>query len=124
MTDLTGKAFWDEMADLIANRPIVIDRPRAKAHPRLADLIYPFDYGYVEGTLAADGDGIDVWIGSLGNRVLTGILCTYDTLDRDAEIKLLLGCTDDDVQTIINFIPDSMRYLYIPKSSGGNHEIS
>lgn len=123
MTDLTGKAFWNEMVDLIENKPIVIDRPRGKAHPRLANLIYPLDYGYVEGTLAADGDGIDVWIGSLGNRVLTGILCTYDTLDRDAEIKLLLGCTEDDVQTIINFIPDSMRTLYIPKSSGGNHEI-
>ena len=104
------------MAHLATSRPIVIDRPRGEAHPRYPDLIYPFDYGYVEGTLAADGDGIDVWIGSQKDRVLTGILCTYDTVDRDAEIKLLLGCTENDVGVIINFIPDFMRYLYIPNS--------
>lgn len=103
------------MANLVVSRPIVIDRPRGKAHPRNPDLIYPLDYGYVEGTLAADGDGIDVWIGSQDKRALTGIVCTYDTGDRDAEIKLLLGCTENDVRTIIDFIPDFMRYLYIPR---------
>ena len=116
MTDLTGKAFWDEMAALVVSKPIVIDRPRGEAHPRFPELIYPFDYGYVEGTLAADGDGIDVWIGSQEARALTGILCTYDTLKGDAEIKLLLGCTEDDIGVIINFIPDFMRYLYLPNS--------
>jgi len=123
MTDLTGEAFWREMADLAANRQIVIDRPWGKAHPHFPDLIYPFDYGYVEGTLAADGDGIDVWIGSLVRRTLTGILCTFDTIERDAEIKLLIGCTEDDIQIIINFIPDFMRTLYIPNPLGSDHEI-
>ena len=115
MMGLTEDAFWQEMADLAVSNPIVIDRPRGEAHPRFPDLIYPFDYGYVEGTLAADGDGIDVWIGSQEERALTGILCTFDTIDRDAEIKLLLGCTEDDVNTIINFIPDFMHYLYIQR---------
>ena len=114
MKDLIGNGFWNEMADLVVSRPIVIDRSQGEAHPRYPDLIYPFDYGYVEGTLAADGDGIDVWIGSQKECTLTGILCTYDTVDRDAEIKLLLGCTEDDVKVIIEFIPDFMHYLYIP----------
>ena len=104
------------MADLTVSRQIVIDRPQGEAHPRYPDLIYPFDYGYIEGTLAADGDGIDVWLGSQESCTLTGILCTYDTLERDAEIKLLLGCTEDDVQVIMDFIPDFMRYLYIPRA--------
>ena len=124
MKDLTGNAFWREMADLVASRPIVIDRPQGKAHPRYPDLIYPFDYGYVNGTFAADGDGIDVWIGSQEERALTGILCTYDTLERDAEIKLLLGCSEADVEIIVKFIPNFMRYLYIPKPKGDNREIS
>jgi inorganic pyrophosphatase len=114
MTDLTGRNFWNEMADLVVSKPIVIDRPRGKAHPRFPELIYPFDYGYVAGTLAADGDGIDVWIGSGKGRVITGILCTYDTIERDAEIKLMLDCTEDDIKIIIDFIPNFMRYLYIP----------
>ena len=91
MMDVTEQAFWNEMADLVVSRPIVIDRPRGTAHPRYPDLIYPLDYGYIEGTSAADGDGIDVWIGSQAEHSLKGILCTYDTFKRDAEIKLLLG---------------------------------
>ena len=115
MTDLTGKAFWREMAELTANRHIFIDRPRGTAHPRYSDMIYPLDYGYIEGTSAADGDGIDVWIGNQEERILTGILCTHDTFKRDAEIKLLLGCTEDDVHTIINFHSDAMPSLFIPR---------
>ena len=114
MTAQLGRAFWDEMASLIVSRPIVIDQPQGSVHPRNPDLIYPLNYGYLEGTLAADGDGIDVWIGSQGKNALSGILCTYDTLERDAEIKLLLGCTQDDVQEIVNFMPDFIRLLYIP----------
>ena len=76
---------------------IVVDRPKGTAHPRHPKLIYPFDYGYLANTKAGDGDGINVWIGSLYNKTLTGILCTFDTLKRDAEIKLLMGCTMEDV---------------------------
>jgi len=115
MTDLTGKAFWREMADLAANKHIVIDRPQGAAHPRYPELIYPLDYGYIEGTSASDGDGIDVWMGEYKERPLTGILCTYDTFKHDAEIKLLLGCTENNVQTILNFNNEFMHYLFIPK---------
>ncbi|MGD8404040.1 MAG: hypothetical protein PVJ21_10290 [Anaerolineales bacterium] len=108
-----NNGFWEEMKNLAASDLLVIDRPLGSAHPNLPDLIYPFDYGYIEGTLAADGDGIDVWIGSKKNRVLTGILCTFDTIDRDAEIKLILGCTDEDIRTILK-IYSKMRTLYIP----------
>ena len=75
MTAQLGRAFWDEMASLIVSRPIVIDQPQGSVHPRNPDLIYPLNYGYLEGTLAADGDGIDVWIGSQGKNALSGILC-------------------------------------------------
>jgi inorganic pyrophosphatase len=109
-----GKAFWEEMARLAASEFIVIDRPMGSTHPYYSDLIYPFDYGYIDGTLAADGDGIDVWIGSQGHRVLTGILCTFDTIDKDAEIKLMLGCSDDDIEIIVEFL-GNMRTLYIPR---------
>ena len=64
-----------------------------------------------------DKSGIDVWIGSQEKRVLTGILCTFDTIKRDAEIKLMLGCSNDDVKIIIDFLGD-MRTLYIPNPKG------
>jgi len=76
-------------------------------------MIYPFDYGYLENTSASDGDGIDVWIGASKQRALTGILCTFDKIKRDAEIKLMIGCTKEDIQIIRTF-HGQMRTLYIP----------
>ena len=106
-------SFWQEMSQLIHENRIVIDRPKHSIHPRHSNLTYPLDYGYLENTTAADGSGIDVWIGSRNAKTLTGILCTFDTIKRDMEIKLLVGCTPRDVQTIQIFHA-KMYNLYIP----------
>lgn len=113
-------SFWQEMNQLVITSSITIDRPKGTSHPRYADVIYPFDYGYLENTTASDGGGIDVWIGSLkiskhakGSELLTGILCTFDRLKRDAEIKFLIRCTKEDVELIRNFHSE-MHTLFIP----------
>ena len=111
---MSDACFWKSFAELIATSSIILDRPKGTAHPRYPDLIYPFDYGYLENTSAGDGAGLDVWIGSVDDKTLTGILCTFDKLKRDAEIKLLIGCTLEDVQTIRNF-NNEMSTLFIPK---------
>jgi len=103
------------MANLTATNSIVIDRPKGSPHPCYPKVIYPLDYGYLEGTRSADGSGTDVWLGSLNtiDKMLTGILCTFDTLKRDTEIKLLIGCTEEDVQIIKDFHRE-MYTLHIP----------
>lgn len=108
------------MSELIVNNLLIIDRPKGSSHPRYGESIYPLDYGYLENTTSSDGGGIDVWLGSLNIvvenqnvKTLTGILCTFDTLKRDAEIKLLIGCTEKDIQIIREFHSD-MQTLYIP----------
>jgi len=106
-------SFWDEMTKLAKANRIVLDRPMGAPHPRYPKLIYPLDYGYLEGTSAGDGDGIDVWFGSLGLKTLTGILCTFDTIKRDAEIKLLIGCSMEDVLCIQDF-HGQMVTLFVP----------
>lgn len=53
------------MEDHLSSNTIVIDRPKGSAHPRYPNLIYPFDYRYIKDTTAADGEGIDIWVGSL-----------------------------------------------------------
>ena len=107
------EAFWREMGQLINTNTITLDRPKGVPHPRYPKLIHPLDYGYLDNTTAGDGDGMDVWIGSLTLKTLTGILCTFDKIKRDAEVKLLLGCTMDDVHIIQNFNHE-MLTLFIP----------
>lgn len=101
------------MMGLAETGQIVLDQPKGNAHTRHPGMIYPLDYGYLENTSAADGGGLDVWIGSMDRKTLTGILCTFDRLKRDAEIKLLIGCTLEDVETIQGFNSD-MAILFIP----------
>ncbi|OGO00352.1 MAG: inorganic pyrophosphatase, partial [Chloroflexi bacterium RBG_13_52_12] len=82
---------------------IVIDRPKGKPHPGYPDLIFPLDYGYLEGTIAMDGAGIDVWRGTAGHQQLTAIGCTVDMKKKDVEIKLIIDCTDEEIAIIEKF---------------------
>lgn len=41
---------------------VKVDRPLGSSHPQHSDLIYPINYGYVEGIIAADGEEQDAYI--------------------------------------------------------------
>jgi inorganic pyrophosphatase len=103
METLSSPSFWVYLEELVASSPLMIDRPKGTCHPRYTDLVYPLDYGYLDGTIAADGGGIDVWLGSSGSHALSGIIVTVDLHKRDTEIKLLLGCGEDEIETILAF---------------------
>jgi coenzyme F420-0:L-glutamate ligase/coenzyme F420-1:gamma-L-glutamate ligase len=96
--------FWKFLEELVDQHELVIDRPKGSPHPRYPQRIYPLDYGYLEGTSASDLDGIDVWVGSLNERRLDAVLMTVDSNKRDAEIKLLLGCSEQEKQGILDFM--------------------
>jgi inorganic pyrophosphatase len=90
--------FWLALEELVTTSELTIDRPKGSPHPRHPSFVYQLDYGYLAGTRSDDGDGIDVWIGSLAERTITGIVCTADMQKRDVEIKILLGCTPQEAQ--------------------------
>jgi inorganic pyrophosphatase len=104
LNGVSSDKFWTAADELVATSAVVIDRPRASRHPKIPEAIYPFDYGYLEGTVSADGAGIDIWMGSMCPTVVTGAVCTIDSRRRDAEIKLLLGCTRDEGIEILRFL--------------------
>ena len=87
--------FWNALDELVSNSEIVIDRPRGSAHPRFPNFIYKVDYGYLKDTASMDGAGIDVWVGS-GEKKIDAIMCTVDLMKRDSEIKILVGCTEEE----------------------------
>ena len=57
----------------------------------------------IKNTSGGDGNEIDVWRGSLGKKVLNAIACTVDILKRDTEIKLIVGCSDHEIEIIKRF---------------------
>ncbi len=91
--------FWQALDTLIAESEIVIDRPKGTAHPRFPNFIYQVDYGYLKNTASMDGGGIDVWVGS-GEKKLGAVICIVDLMKRDSEIKLLIGCTEEETRLV------------------------
>ncbi len=41
---------------------VIIDRPLGSYHPEHPTLYYPINYGYIEGTLAPDGEEEDAYV--------------------------------------------------------------
>lgn len=87
--------FWDALDKLVAGSEIVIDRPKGTTHPRYPEFIYRVDYGYLKDTSSMDGGGIDVWVGS-GKKEIDAIMCIVNLMKKDSEIKLLIGCTEEE----------------------------
>ena len=118
---VTSKDFWHTLDQLVAGASLVVDRPKGTPHPRYPSFLYPLDYGYLAGTQAADGGGIDAWIGSLPDRAVTGIICTVDLHSRDSELKLLLGCTPwESTQALSMHNSNSQAGILIERSGSEN----
>ena len=88
-------AFWTALDELVSSSEIMIDRPKGSAHPRFPAFIYKVDYGYLKDTSSMDGAGIDVWVGS-GEKKIDAVMCVVDLRKRDSEIKILVGCTEEE----------------------------
>ena len=110
--------YWKYLDDLIESTDIIIDRPAGSKHPRFPELVYPIDYGYLNDTSGGDGNEIDIWRGSLPDGHLDAVVCTVDLHKRDAEIKLLLGCTEKEKSIIKQFHSDAaMACLLIERET-------
>lgn len=97
--DWINDDFWKALDELVSSSEIVIDRPKGTAHPKYPDFIYKVDYGYLKNTTSIDGTGIDVWIGT-GEKKVDAIICIVDLMKRDSEIKILIGCTEEEKESI------------------------
>lgn len=112
----TSRAFWAHLEILLRDCPLVIDRPKGSVHPRFSGLIYPLDYGYLAGTTAQDGGGVDCWRGSEKGKGIVGVVLTVDLMKKDVELKLLLDCSPAEIQTVQEFhCSGSMQAFVFPR---------
>lgn len=97
---MENNEYWLKLDKLINTCNLKIDRAKGTTHPRYPSFVYPFDYGYLENTQSGDGSGIDVWLGTLSETKVTGVVCCVDLDKRDLEVKILLNCTSQEAQVI------------------------
>jgi inorganic pyrophosphatase len=109
--------FWMALDQLVAESEIVIDRPRQSRHPHDDHVTYPLDYGYLKGTSSSDGGGIDLFMGlntSYESPLnVTALICTIDPGKRDSEIRLLLECTDEEIEQVHQFFQQALNLPHL-----------
>ena len=98
-----NKDFWKAIDTLAASGTIIIDRPKGSIHPRFPHIKYEVDYGYIDNTASMDDGGIDIWRGSQPSLNVNAVICTVDLIKKDSEIKLLIGCTEEELHTVYEF---------------------
>jgi inorganic pyrophosphatase len=98
--DFINNEFWKALDELVSSSEIVIDRAKGSAHPNYPDFIYRVDYGYLKNTTSMDGGGIDVWVGTDKSKQIDAIMCIVDLKKRDSEIKILIGCTEEEKKIV------------------------
>lgn len=94
---------WSGWERLIEAQGVTIDRPARTQHPEYPQIIYPIDYGYVNGTIGSDGEALDCFVGT-GDTGVAAALLTRDYRRGDREVKLLLDCTPPEIYTAHGFI--------------------
>jgi len=66
-----------------------------------------------------DKNEIDVFVGEGDPSIINGIFCTIDMLKNDSEIKVVLGCSRNEINMINEFLNNSdyMKAIYIDRTS-------
>ncbi len=109
--------YWDILEEFIQLNNITVDRKKGTPHPTFNHMIYPVDYGFIRNTKSMDGSGIDIFIGKEKPRMISGVICTVDRERKDSEIKVVYGCSETEIDIILQFLnsTDSMKALFISR---------
>lgn len=72
---------------------IVIDRPLGSTHPNHPNIVYPINYGYIPGTMSADGEEQDVYLVGVDVplKTFTGTIIGILKRADDIEDKLVMA---------------------------------
>lgn len=112
-----GAAFFAHLDALVTSTGFIVDRPTGSVHPRAGAAVYPVDYGYLAGTTGGDSEGVDVFRGSATGAGVVGVVLTADPRKRDVEVKLLLDCTDSEIEQVRRLLDEVLGIggLLVPR---------
>ncbi len=89
---------------------VIVDRPLGSPHPEYQDMIYPINYGYIEGIYAGDGDEQDAYILGVDSPIseFTGTIIAVVHRFDDVEEKWVVApsgssFTIEEIQQRIDF---------------------
>ena len=111
-TDIVTADYRDVLGSSVKG---TIDRPLGSAHPRHPEMIYPINYGYVDGVFAGDGAEQDVYVFGTDQplKTFTGkVVAVYHRLN-DNEDKWIVSLNGEMIskEDILNAIEFQEQYF-------------
>ena len=99
---------------------VVVDRPLGSCHPQYNDLIYPINYGYVEGIIAPDGEeqdayilGIDVPLKEFEGKIIAIVRRFNDVEDKWIVAPIDANYSKEEIEKQIIFQEKFFKYEII-----------
>ncbi len=87
-----------------------MDRPLGSRHPKHPDMIYPVNYGYVEGVMAPDGDwqdayvlGVDVPLSTFTGKIIAIIHRFDDVEEKWVAAPEGMTFTKEEIEKAVHF---------------------
>ena len=105
---------------------VTVDRPIGSTHPEHPDMVYPVNYGYVEGVAAPDGEEQDAYILGIDTPVekftgmVVGVICREDDIEEKWVVvpENMAGteiCWDCNIVHAVDFTEKYFKSKLYPK---------
>jgi inorganic pyrophosphatase len=89
---------------------VIIDRPLGTYHPKHKDVLYPVNYGYIAGIMAADGEEQDAYVLGINkpleefSGMVIAIIHRYDDVeDKWVVAPVGLTFTEEEIMKQVEF---------------------
>ena len=96
--------FWQKVDTLFLSSSVKLTRKKGDVHPVYKNLVYPTDYGHVTDTKSVTDEGVSVYAGSGNRNKITALVIAADTLAKELDVKMLIGCTEAEVDDVLRFL--------------------
>lgn len=120
MSDYLNNAyFWQKIDTLVLSGEFDMSRKKGEKHPDFHNMVYPTNYGHLSDTKSTSGLGVSVYVGSGSKFTVSGLVVAADILQKDLDVKILLGCNDEEVEDVLHFLnqTDFQKTVFIKRGT-------
>ncbi|MCH5142643.1 MAG: inorganic pyrophosphatase [Clostridiales bacterium] len=96
---------------------VIVDRPLGSRHPEFNNIIYPINYGYIEGIMAPDGEEQDAYVLGIHTAVkeFTGRVIAVIHREDDVEEKWVVApdgiyFSEEEIKVYVDFQERFFKY--------------
>ena len=77
------------------------------------------EYGHLEDTISTSSSGISVYLGTQSKSKVTGVVVAADILIKTIDIKILVGCNEQETYEVLHFLnqTDFQKTIFIRRGN-------